>query len=133
MLIKSTQENDTSDRKILFSKCHVCTKDFNQYELESHYLTAHGQIKSEELKKETKDFKCNFCDSLHKNISSLRYHRWRQHTRKKTQYSCEICNKIFTSRYNRLSRALPGGHRLDISGQSKYKMIPPPLQLSDTR
>ena len=92
-----------SEQRTLFKsskiRCHNCTKEFDQYELEIHSLNCLKEgIKNESLQSNQEIFTCEYCEKSYNNPVYYHKHLREDHKRLKDTIRCDICDKLFANR-----------------------------------
>ena len=74
------------------AKCHICLKEFANFELEVHLIEYHNKIDSKELIGNFQE-KCEFCELV---ISKTKIATHLKKTHKDAlHFKCDICGKSF--------------------------------------
>ena len=74
------------------SKCHLCLKEFGNFELEVHLIDYHKEIDSKKWILEVEE-KCEFCDLVLSN-TNITAHLENSH-KDALQFKCDLCDKSF--------------------------------------
>ena len=116
----SVNERIKSDPSDQGNRCHICGKEFNNYDLEIHHLTCKSDDENGDIKKgiisNFKRFKCEKCSISFSTKTGLEYHNDDSNSRKckgqvmVSPFTCKICDKAFNSE-KQLSTHLSNVHR----------------------
>ena len=94
-------------KKVKLSECQICLKKFRlKFSLDQHMKKNHpGTKKLENIIQESEDFiYCNLCTYKTLEVSKMKQHKFLAHTnRDKKSFSCQLCSKVFVSKYAALN------------------------------
>ena len=76
-------QNSIEHEEVEKHKCHICNKEFGQYELEVHFLTC------------SREYKCDLCEEIFAIDKNLKKHITNVHNVQKN-HKCDTCDKSFS-------------------------------------
>ena len=85
-------EIENSADKLFECECYICQQKFDQYALEVHFVTAHSNVQTENIKK---NFECDSFGKSFANARNMMNHIKIVHGGQK-DFQCDSCGKLFS-------------------------------------